>query len=89
MKIHHLDWFERESVLVGYIKRESSADAYSIYGSSLGLLKIEGCDRDDFTGASFGSFEDMNDQVCSLPPTEEADEMSVKQRYMTRFIKEW
>ena len=74
---------------MGYIKKESSTDTYSVYGSSIGLLKIEGSDKDDFAGATFGNFEDMNDQVCSLPPTDEADEISINQRYMTRYIKEW
>lgn len=48
-----------------------------------------GSDIDDLTCATFGNFEDMNDQVCSLPPTDEADEMSINQRYLTRYIKEW
>ena len=74
---------------MGYIKKESTTDSYSVYSSSIGLLKINGSDKDDNTCATFGNFEDMNDQVCSLPPTDEADEMSINQRYMTRYIKEW
>ena len=74
---------------MGYIKKESTNDLYSVYGSSIGLLKINGSDKDDFSCATFGNFEDMNDQVCSLPPTDEADAMSINQRYMTRYIKEW
>lgn len=74
---------------MGYIKKESTTDSYSVYSSSIGLLKTNGSDKGDFTCATFGNFEDMNDQVCSLPPTDEADEMSINQRYMTRYIKEW
>ena len=85
-RIHHLQWFEAETVLIGYSMVISSSDSYDVYGSSLGLIKIN---RKGDGSAEFGSFFDLDDPVCNLPPTDEADEVSLHQKYLTRFVSEW
>lgn len=84
--IHHMNWFKDGSVLVGHLKVSLITDSYSVCVSSLGLLSISKSNSRSFT---VDSFNDLCDPVCWLPPTEEADQQSSDQKYMTRFISEW
>jgi hypothetical protein len=84
--IHHMNWFKDGSVLVGYLKVSSTTDSYSVYSSSLGILSISKSNPGSF---AVDSFNDLCNPVCWLPPTDEADQQSYDQKYMTRFISEW
>lgn len=79
MCIHHLDWFEDDSILVGY--RTSSA-----IGSSLGLVGVTKNGENSFT---FKLMCDLKDPVCDIQSTDEAEALSSQQKYFTRYLKEW
>lgn len=81
-----MNWFNDGSVLVGYLKVTSTTNSYSVYGSSLGLLGIS---MSKSGPPGLDSFNDLCNPVCWLPPTDEADQQSCDQKYMTRFITEW
>ena len=85
-RIHHLQWFEAGTIFIGYSKVVSSTGSYDVVGSSLGILKIN---RKGDGSAQFGTFFDLDDPVCNLPPTDEADAVSLHQKYLTRFVSEW
>ena len=81
-----MNWFDESNILVGYTKVSATTDSYSVYGSSLGLVGISNANPRSIV---MSSFKDLCDPVCWLPPTDEADQLSCDQKYMTRFIAEW
>lgn len=85
MNIHHLEWFEADTAIIGYLKKVSIQANYSVYQPSLGLIKIKPEDNP----ISLLLTHDLIDPVCDPQPTDESDEDSCYQKYIIRFIKEW
>jgi hypothetical protein len=82
---HYLEWFEDDTAIIGYLKKVSTQDNYSVYEPSLGLLQI----KQEKDRMSLLLVHDLCDPVCDPQPTDEADEDSIHQQYIIRFIKEW
>jgi hypothetical protein len=41
VNIHYLEWFEDDTAIIGYLKKLSPQDDYSVYQPSLGLLQVK------------------------------------------------
>jgi hypothetical protein len=85
VNINYLEWFEDDIAIIGYLKKVSTQDNYSVYEPSLGLLQI----KQENDRMSLLLVHDLCDPICDPQPTDEADEDSIHQRYIIRFIKEW
>ena len=82
-----MNWFEENTILIGYLYSEApSSVGQSMYQSSLALMGIDLCGEKSF---QLNLLTDLADPACDRQPSDEIDKNSCNQKYFIQHIKEW